>query len=66
MVEVFDSTISSSDAYEEREFVGRCEEVLNNNDTQKSDGINAVLHDEVGTGVEKVDKQPGSVQCYLL
>ena len=66
MVEVFDSTTSSSDANQEQEIVGRYEEVLNNNDTQKSDEINAVLHDEVGPGVEIVDIQPGSVRCYLL
>ena len=66
MVEVIDSTMSSSDAIKEQEIVDRWKEVLNNNNSKTIDEINSVLIERVGPGVEIVDIQTGSVRCYLL
>jgi hypothetical protein len=66
VVEVFDSTTSSSDAIKEQEIVDRWNEVVNTNNSKTIDEINAVLSDRVGPGVEIVDIQPGSVRFYLL
>jgi hypothetical protein len=66
VVERFDSTMSFSDASQEQEIVDKWNEVLDTDNSQTIDEIDAVLSERVAPGVEIVGVQLGSVRCYLL
>ena len=65
VVEVFDNTTSGG-ASQEEEIVDIWRSVRRTDDAQEIIGINSILRERVGHGVEIVDLQPGSVRCYLL
>ena len=65
VVEVFDN-MTSGGASQEEEIVDRWKLVLRTNDSEATIGMNAILRERVGQGVEIVGLRPGCVRCYLL